>query len=251
LEDLDRATLDDLKKFFLRWYGPNNATLTIGGDLDEAQTLAWVQKYFGSIPTGPEVTDPVYVPITLDKDRYISLEDSNARLPLLYMSWPTVFTLFALANPARVKSLADMEKVIRESLVEFEERGVEDDDLTRVKSSIVSGMIYGLESVRGKVSQLAAYETYRDNPNGIGDDMARYENVTKEDVMRVYNQYIKGQNAVIMSIVPEGMTDAIAAPDTWERYERTIPEDEPSPDVNWDLPKDDFDRSIMKSRPRP
>jgi len=47
LEDLDRATLDDLKKFFLRWYGPNNATLTIGGDLDEAQTLAWVQKYFG------------------------------------------------------------------------------------------------------------------------------------------------------------------------------------------------------------
>ena len=295
LEDLDRATLDDLKKFFLRWYGPNNATLTIGGDLDEAQTLAWVQKYFGSIPTGPEVTDPVYQPITLDKDRYISLEDSNARLPLLYMSWPTVhanhpdeapldvlqnimgggqtsllyknldkpgltvqssaghgcreiscsFTLFALANPARVKSLADMEKVIRDSLVEFEERGVQDDDLTRVKSSIVSGMIYGLESVRGKVSQLAAYETYRDSPNGIGDDMARYESVTKEDVMRVYNKYIKGQNAVIMSIVPEGMTDAIAAPDTWERYERTIPEDGPSPEVNWELPKDDFDRSIM------
>ena len=47
LEDLDRATLDDLKKFFLRWYGPNNATLTIGGDLDEEQTLAWVKKYFG------------------------------------------------------------------------------------------------------------------------------------------------------------------------------------------------------------
>lgn len=49
LEDLDRATLDDLKKFFLRWYGPNNATLTIGGDLDEEQVLAWVKKYFGTI----------------------------------------------------------------------------------------------------------------------------------------------------------------------------------------------------------
>ena len=93
LEDLDRATLDDLKKFFLRWYGPNNATLTIGGDLDEEQTLAWVKKYFGSIPTGPAVGKPEYVPVTLEADRYISLED-NVQLPLLYMSWPTVH-----ANP--------------------------------------------------------------------------------------------------------------------------------------------------------
>ena len=295
LEDLDRATLDDLKKFFLRWYGPNNAVITIGGDLDEAQTLEWVSKYFAPIPAGPEVTDPEYVPVTLDEDRYISLEDTNARLPLLYMAWPTVhanhpdeapldvlqnimgggqtsllyknldkpgltvqssaghfcreiscsFTLFALANPARVKSLADMEKVIRDSLVEFEGRGVEDDDLTRVKADIVSGMIYGLESVNGKVSQLAAYETYRDTPNGIGSDMERYESVTKADVMRVYNKYIKDQNAVIMSIVPEGMTEAIAAPDTWDRYERTIPADGPSEDVNWQLPEDDFDRAVV------
>ena len=40
LEDLDRATLNDLKKFFLRWYGPNNATLTIGGDIDKVETLS-------------------------------------------------------------------------------------------------------------------------------------------------------------------------------------------------------------------
>jgi len=76
LEDLDRADLNDLKKFFLRWYGPNNATLTIGGDIDEAQTLEWVEKYFGPIPAGPEVEAPVYTPVTLDADRYISLEDN-------------------------------------------------------------------------------------------------------------------------------------------------------------------------------
>jgi len=46
LEDLDRADLTDLKKFFLDWYGPNNATLTIGGDLDSEQTLEWVKTYF-------------------------------------------------------------------------------------------------------------------------------------------------------------------------------------------------------------
>ncbi|MCA2417697.1 M16 family metallopeptidase, partial [Vibrio chemaguriensis] len=53
VEDLDRVDVNDLKAFFLRWYGPNNATITIGGDLDVEQTLAWVNKYFGSIPRGP------------------------------------------------------------------------------------------------------------------------------------------------------------------------------------------------------
>ena len=89
LVDLDRADVNDLKRFFLRWYGPNNATLTIGGRFDEAQTLAWVDKYFASIPAGPHVDPPVYNPVTLDANRYISLEDEVA-LPLVYMAWPTV-----------------------------------------------------------------------------------------------------------------------------------------------------------------
>jgi len=297
LEDLDRASLDDLKRFFLRWYGPNNAALTIGGDIDKEQTLAWVKKYFGSIPEGQPIPDVVKAPVTLDADRYISLEDKAAQLPLLYMSWPTVqanhpdeapldvlysimgegqtsllyknlqkpgftvqasaghgcrelacsFTLFALANPSKVDSLAEMENVIRASLKEFEERGVQDDDLIRVKSGIVSGQIYGLESVSGKVSSLAYYQTFRDTPNGIGQDIKRYEGVTKSDVMRVYNKYVKDKPAVIMSIVPQGGLDAIARPDTWERYTRTIPEPQPATVVDWSLPEDDFDRSIEPS----
>ncbi len=304
LEDLDRADLNDLKKFFLEWYGPNNAVITIGGDIDKAQTLEWVKTYFGTIPAGPEQADPVYQPITLDADRYISLED-NVQLPLLFMSWPTVhanhpdeapldvlmnimgsgqtsllyknlqkpglavqasaghgcreigctFTALALGNPQKVESLADLETTIRDSFKEFEERGVLDDDLARVKADIVSGLIYGLESVSGKISQLAAYETYRDNPNGIGDDIARYENVTKEDVLRVYNQYIQGQNAVIMSIVPKGKGDMIAAADTWERYERTIPDTSgEANDFAWQRPADPegLDRSqIPPAGPNP
>lgn len=288
LEDLDRASLNDLKKFFLEWYGPNNAVITIGGDFDTEQTLEWVKTYFGTIPAGPVQADPVFEETKLDADRYISLED-NVQLPLLYMSWPTVhanhpdeapldvlanimgqgqtsllyknlqkpaltvqasaghgcreigctFTMLTLANPAKVQKLGDLEKTIRDSLIEFEGRGVLDDDLTRVKADIVSGLIYGLESVRGKVSQLAAYETYRDNPNGIGDDIARYEGVTKADVLRVYNQYIKGNNAVIMSIVPKGKPEMIARADTWERYERTLPDTSgESDDFNWTRPED-------------
>ena len=304
LEDLDRADLNDLKKFFLEWYGPNNAVVTIGGDFDTEQTLEWVKTYFGTIPAGPEQADPVYEEVTLEEDRYISLED-NVQLPLLYMAWPTVhanhpdeapldvlmnimgegqtsilyknvqkpgfavqasaghgcreiscsFSALVVANPAKVQKLSEMETIIRDSFSEFETRGVLDDDLTRVKSSIVSGLIYGLESVSGKISQLAAYETFRDNPNGIGDDIARYENVTKEDVMRVYNQYIKDQNAVIMSIVPKGKPEMIARADTWQRYERTIPDTSgEADDFTWQRPPDPegLDRSqVPPSGPNP
>ncbi|MGB3455040.1 MAG: pitrilysin family protein [Litorimonas sp.] len=294
LEDLDRADLDDLKRFFLRWYGPNNATLTIGGDIDKAETLAMIEKYFGSIPRGPEVDAPEKLPVSLNEDRYISLED-NVQLPLIYMAWPTVhashpdeapldvlqnimgggqtsllyknldkegltlqssaghgcrelhcqFTLLALANPARVQSLSELEPIMRDSFTEFEERGVQDDDLTRVKSTIVSDLIYGLESVSGKVSRLAAYETFGGTPNGIAKDIERYQAVTKDDVIRVYNEYIKDKPAVIMSIVPKGQTQMIAAEDTWDRYERTIPEPVAEDDVDWSAPEDTFDRSVV------
>ena len=46
LADLDRVDVNDLKQFFLRWYGPNNATLTIAGDVKPAEVLKLAEKYF-------------------------------------------------------------------------------------------------------------------------------------------------------------------------------------------------------------
>jgi zinc protease len=296
VEDLNRVDVNDLKAFFLRWYGPNNATLTIGGKFDEAEALAWVGKYFGPIPRGPEVASPAKTIVTLSDDRYISMEDRVA-LPLLYMSSPTVhryhedeapldvlmfilgtgetsllyknmvknglavqasaghscvelsctFTVFALPNPASGTTLADLEKIARDSLAEFEERGVVEDDLARVKMNIVSGMIYNLESVAGKVTQLAMYETYTGKPNFTAEDVARYENVTEDDVMRVYRQYVKDKPAVVMSIVPPGMSSQIARQDTWTRYERKLPDYEVIGDEQLAFRRavDDFDRSVV------
>ena len=295
LEDLDRANLFDLKKFFLRWYGPNNATLTIGGDFDTMQTLAWIVDYFADIPAGPEVTAPVAAPGVLTSDRYISYED-NISLPLIYVSYPTVsarhadeapldvladilgggktsilyknlvknglavqasvrhpcaeiactMTMLALPNPATGKTLTDLDGIMRAALVEFENRGVEDDDLERVKASIVSNMIYGLESVSGKVSQLAAYETYTNNPNYIKEDLTRYQNVTKADVMRVFNQYIKDKPAVILSVVKKGEPDTVAKADTYIHKARTLPEQESTKesDLQYRVANSRIDRSV-------
>jgi zinc protease len=90
LEDLNRSDVNDLKNFFLRWYGPNNATLTIGGDVQPAQVLKLVDKYFGSIPRGPEVTAVKLPPAKLQGNRYVSYVDNYAKLPLLVVVYPTV-----------------------------------------------------------------------------------------------------------------------------------------------------------------
>ncbi|QDO83131.1 insulinase family protein [Shewanella psychropiezotolerans] len=270
-DDLERANLDDVKHFFQRWYGPNNATLTIGGNFDEFQTLAWVNTYFGEIPAGPAVkADEKYL-LTLDKTRYISMED-KIHLPLLRIAFPTVyarhqdeaaldllsnilgggktsifyknlvkdgyavqagvshpcqelacqFSMYALANPAKGGNLADIEKLMKQSIAEFEQRGVTDDDLEKVKVQFEAGTIFGLQSVSGKVSTLAFNQTFSGNPDMISSDLKRYASVTKADVMRVFDKYIKNKPMVVMSVVPEGQEQLIAHEDTFTPPELTV-----------------------------
>jgi len=53
MEDLNAATLDDVKRWFQTYYGPNNATLVLAGDIDLATAKAKAQHFFGDIPPGP------------------------------------------------------------------------------------------------------------------------------------------------------------------------------------------------------
>lgn len=55
MEDLNAASLDDVKEWFKTYYGPSNATLVIAGDIDPETARAKVEKYFGDIPAGPPV----------------------------------------------------------------------------------------------------------------------------------------------------------------------------------------------------
>jgi zinc protease len=264
VEDLNRVDVKDLKNFFLRWYGPNNATLTVGGDVKTADLVKLVEKYYGNIPRCPEV-EKVKVPAAhLENDRYVSYTDNYARLPLLAMVYPSVpnydkdiaplaclaqvigqgknsvlyqqmikkqLALQASSNnqlselsgeffitiiPYAGKSLAEMEKLVRASLDTFELRGITDEDIAKFKGGIEAQYINGLQSVAGKVSQLAAFQTFTGNPNKIGDLLKMYSTVTKEDVMRVYNEYIKNKHAVIVSVLPKGQDKMIAAADNYK-----------------------------------
>lgn len=55
MADLDAASLDDVKDWFKRFYGPNNAVVVLAGDIDVSTAKALMEKYFGDIPAGPPV----------------------------------------------------------------------------------------------------------------------------------------------------------------------------------------------------
>lgn len=58
MNDLNAASLDDVKTWFRTWYGPNNAVLVLAGDIDVATAREKVARYFGSIPAGPTMAQP-------------------------------------------------------------------------------------------------------------------------------------------------------------------------------------------------
>ncbi len=55
MEDLDAASLEDVIGFFRAWYAPNNAVLTIAGDVDEESAFASAEHWFGPIPGNPDL----------------------------------------------------------------------------------------------------------------------------------------------------------------------------------------------------
>ena len=87
MEDLDAATIDDVKEFFRIYYAPNNAVLTVVGDFDNNEARALVDKYFGNIPAQPvpppvDVSEPDEVAI-----REETFHDPLAPAPAFVLGW--------------------------------------------------------------------------------------------------------------------------------------------------------------------
>lgn len=294
-EDLDAATLDDLKRFFLRWYGPNNATLTVGGNVEPERVIRLVKKYFGGIPRGPKVAPNKVYPVNLDTDRYVSYVDKNIHFPALVFTYPTVplahtdqvaldclasligsgkkslfykkFVLTKKALQAQASHyngelagslmffvvtypgipLSEFESDIRAVLNNFGADDISDEDLQIFKAHTEARLINSLASVSGKVSQLAFNETFLGDPNYLRKELAVIRNLDKTDVLRVFNKYVKGQHAVIQSVLPPGMENGAAKTDNFSvaRNKRDHKSAAPQNEYTLRAVKDDFDRSLQ------
>ncbi len=90
MEDLDAATIDDIKEFFRLYYAPNNAVLTLVGDVDTTSALELVKQYFGDIPSqptppAPDLTEPIN-----KGERRDTFHDPLAPMARIDMMYPTV-----------------------------------------------------------------------------------------------------------------------------------------------------------------
>ena len=118
------------------------------------------------------------------------------------------FTISIGANAGT--SLAEVEDAVFEAFKLFEEEGITEKDLEKHKAGIETSFYNGISSVLGKSFQLARYNEYAGSPDFIEQDIANIQAVTIEDIMQVYEKYIKDKPYVATSFVPKGQVDLIA-----------------------------------------
>ena len=204
LVDLQNATVEDVREFYDKYYGPNNATLVIAGDFETEEIKPMIEKYFGEIKKRQEVAPLEPMPVTLDATKRLMHEDNFATAPQLNMVYPTLqqytddayaldflgqllsqgkkaplykvlveekeltsrttafnnsqeiagaFRIIITANEG--KTLQEVEDAIFEAFTMFEEQGVTDRDIERIKASLETDFYNQISSVLGKSFNLA------------------------------------------------------------------------------------------------
>ena len=189
MADLNAASIDDVKDFFRIYYAPNNAVLTLVGDLDPAETLEKVKKYFGSIPSQPapppvDMTEPPHY-----GERREIINDPLARTPLLIMAYhippgntPANDALHVLAG---VLSQGESSRLY----------------LLLVKEKQFATRIFAQADERRGPSMLYVYAFLRpgvkpeDCEKAIGDEIAavQKDGITTEELEKARVQFLRGQ----------------------------------------------------------
>jgi len=253
LPDLQAATLEDLREFYDQYYGAANATLSIVGDIDIAETKTKVKQWFGEIRRGPEVKKINPMPVKLDTSKSLYFEDNFAKLPEIRITFPAVesyhedelplnilgqilggtkksplykvivedkklapntssynnsmeltgeFVVRVRANTAT--DLDDVRAAIEAAFAKFESDGVDPVDLEQIIAETETGLYGQVSTILGKSRQLATNNEFAGNPGHTTEYAKRIPSIRPEDIVRVYERYIKGKPAIYTSFVPKG-----------------------------------------------
>jgi zinc protease len=259
MEDLRNANINDVKTYYDKFYGPNNATLVLAGDFNPDSVKLLINKYFGEIKSHGDVAPRSSMPASLDQTKKLYHEDNFANAPEITIVWPVPeqyskdsyaldflakiladgkkapfykvlvkekqltsattaynnaeelageFTISIRANEG--KSLKEIEEAVTEAFERFEKDGITEKDVERIKASSEKNFYNNINSVLNKSLQLAFYNTYLNDPGFIGKDIENIKAVTREDIIAVYEKYIKGKPNIVTSFVPKGKKDMIA-----------------------------------------
>jgi len=263
MEDLRNATIDDVRTYYDKFYGPNNATLVLAGDFNSDSVKILLNKYFGEIKSHGDPGPRSPMPASLSETKKLFHEDNFANVPELTMVWPVPeqyskdsyaldilariladgkkapfykvlikekqltsavnaynnatelagdFTISIRANEG--KTLTEIEDAVAEAFARFEKDGLTQNDVERIKALSEKNFYNNITGILGKSIQLASYNTMLNDPGFIEKDIENIKAVTKEDIMRVYETYIKDKPHVVTSFVPKGKPELSASGST-------------------------------------
>ncbi len=249
---IDRASLQEFMQFYKTFYVPNNATLTIAGDLDIEQTKKLVEQYFGAIPKSttpihrptveepkqveegrkvvfdniqlPAVVQAYHIPAQGTPDSYAismlttllsggqssrlnkALVDNQqkavtvASIPMS-MENPGLFINLAVANMG--VDVHDLERSMDTEIDRVKKEPITDQEFQKLRNQIETNYINGLATLEGRTEKLASYHALYGNTNLINTELDKFLAVTKEDLMRVANQYLTKENRAVLHYLPK------------------------------------------------
>lgn len=251
---IDQAKLDEFIAFYKKYYVPQNATLSIAGDIDIEKTKELVQKYFGEIPKGTqEITRPNIVEPEQTKEVREVVYD-NVQLPMVVFGYhmpkqgtpdyyalsilttvlsggessrlqkeikdkqqkalavgsipipmedPGLFIVYGLANVG--VTAEDLEASIQKEIEKVKKELISNYEFQKVRNQIESDFVKRNSTMIGIAEDLANYFVYYGDANLINTEIQRYMKVTREDIKRVANKYLRNENRVVLYYLPKSL----------------------------------------------
>ena len=160
--------------------------------------------------------------------------------------------LYLFISPNEGEDIDGLIPSMEKGFARFEETGISQDDLDRIKAGIEVDFYGEVQSALGKAIQLGEYNVYTDDPGFYKKDIASIQAVSTDDVMRVYNSYIKDKPSIAVSFTPKGelglaLEGAVKANVVEEKIvsgEGAAPDFDPAARVLTETTPSAFDRTI-------
>jgi predicted Zn-dependent peptidase len=257
---IDQAKIQEFVDFYKTYYVPNNATLSIAGDIDIDKATELVTKYFNDIPSGKKIIQPTIAEPPMTAEVRDTIYD-NIQLPLVSFAYhipaqgtddyyalnlltsllsggqssrlykelvdkqqkavyagsspialedPGLFFAYAISNVGI--NAAELEKSMQAELNRVKNELISEKEFQKLRNQVETGFVKGNSTVAGIAESLANYYVYFGDANLVNTEIERYMKVTREDIKRVANEYLKDTNRVVLYYLPKsaqtGSTDS-------------------------------------------
>lgn len=185
MEDLDRASLEEVQKFHRLYYRPNNAVLSVVGDLDVEETLAMIREYFDPIPEGPPAPAVDLNEPEQTVERRLQWEDKFAPLPAYVCAYHI---------PPRDQRDHYVMEIVEKILLDGESARLyrrfieEDQSLLHIYGGVDSKMGPGTFFIFG---QIKPGQTMKEIESTLMEEIARLQNerIKTRELQKVKNQF--------------------------------------------------------------